>query len=163
MILATGVFFWQVVLAIHIAAVVITFGVTFAYPVFFVVGTKLDPRAIPWFHRMQRSIARRIINPGLTVVLIAGIYLASKLGYWHFFFVQWGIAVVIILGGLEGAFMIRKEAKLAELAERDIAAAGNGEVTFGDDYAALAKRVGAVGVLMNVLVLATIYLMTIQS
>jgi hypothetical protein len=162
-VLVTAVAFSQVVLAIHIAAVVIAFGVTFTYPVFALVGTRLDPRAIPWFHRMQQQIGRRIINPGLMVVLIAGIYLASDLHLWHSFFAQWGVAVVIVLGGLEGGFMIKQEGRLAEIAERDVAAAGDGQVTFGADYDALAKRVGAVGALMNVLVLVTIYLMTVQA
>lgn len=161
--LVPAVLFWQVVLAVHIAAVVITFGVTFAYPVFFLAGTRLDPRALPWFHRMQQKVARYLINPGLTLVLIAGIYLASKLSYWHFFFVQWGIAVVIVIGGLEGVVMIRGEGRLAKLAERDIAAAGDGEVELSGEYRGLARRIGAVGLSMNVLVLITVYLMTIQA
>jgi hypothetical protein len=162
-VLAAGVFFWQVVLAIHIAAIVITFGVTFAYPVFALAGARLDPRALPWFHRMQQKVARFQINPGLTLVLLAGIYLASKLHYWHFFFVQWGIGVVIVIGALEGVVMIRGEGRLATLAERDVAAAGDGTVELSDEYRGLAKRIGAVGLFMDVLVLITVYLMTIQS
>jgi hypothetical protein len=162
-LLAPAVLFWQVVLAIHIAAVVIAFGVTFAYPVFALAGTKLDPRALPWFHRMQQKVGRFVINPGLALVLLAGIYLASKLHYWHFFFVQWGIAVAVVLGALEGAVMMRQEGRLAALAERDIAAAGDGAVELSDEYSRLAKRIGAVGLFMNVLVLITVYLMTIQS
>jgi hypothetical protein len=162
-VLVSAVAFWQVVLAIHIAAVVIAFGVTFAYPVFIVVGGKMDPRGLPWFHRMQLQVARRLINPGLAVVLIAGIYLASKLSMWHFFYVQWGVAVVVVLGGLEGAFMIKQERKLADLAEHDIAAAGDGPVQLGAEYEALAKRVGTVGAAMSVLVLVTVYLMSVQA
>ena len=114
--------FWQVVLAVHIVAVVVAFGVVFAYPLFAFVGTRLDPRAMPWFHRMQAVIGRRLISPGLAVVLIAGIYLASKLHQWHHFYVQWGLAIVVILGALEGGYMTRHEEKLAELAEHDLAA-----------------------------------------
>ena len=158
--LATGVLFWQVVLAIHIAAVVITFGVVFSWPIFVIYGNRLDRRAIPWFHRMQQAVGRRLVNPGLVVVLVAGIYLASKLHYWHFFFTQWGIAVVVVIGGLEGGYIIRQEGRLADLAERDLAAGGE---QWSPEYQALARRVGAVGLVMYALILITIYVMTVQS
>jgi hypothetical protein len=159
-VLVQAVAFWQVVLAIHIAAVVIAFGVVFAYPVFVFVGSRIDRRAIPWFHRMQQQVGRRVISPGLLVVLVAGIYLASKLHYWHYFFVQWGIAVAIVIGGIEGGFMIRQEGRMAELAERDLAA---GAQEWSEEYHALSRRVGAVALLLYALVLVTIYLMTVQA
>ena len=79
----TAVTFADFVLALHILAVVVAFGVTFAYPIFALVGGRMDPRAMPWFHRMQQAIGRRLINPGLAIVLIAGIYLASHLDQWR--------------------------------------------------------------------------------
>jgi hypothetical protein len=161
--LVSAVAFWQVILAVHIIAVVVAFGVTFAYPLFGVAGARLDPRAMPWFHRMQQLIGRRLISPGLGLVLIAGIYLASKLHQWHFFYVQWGVVVAIVLGAVEGAFMVPNEGKLAELAERDIAAAGAGPVSFSPEYDALFKRVGSVGAAMSLLVVITVYLMTVQA
>jgi hypothetical protein len=161
--LISGVTFPQIAIAIHVMAVVFSFGVTFAYPVFLTVGRRRDPRAMPWFHRMQQQIGRRVVNPGLTLVVIAGIYLASDLHLWSHFFVQWGIAVALVLGALEGSFMIRYEGKLASLAERDIAAAGDGAVTFSPEYEALFRRLGMIGATMNVLVLVTIYLMVVQA
>lgn len=161
--LVPAVAFWQVVLALHIVAVVAAFGVTFAYPVIFAVGARMDPRAIPWFHRVQVQVARRLLNPALLVVVLAGIYLASKLHQWSSFYVQWGIGVALVIGGLEGAFMIPREKKLADLAERDIERAGTGEVTWSADYEKLARQVGLAGALMGVLVIVTVYLMTVQA
>jgi hypothetical protein len=158
-----AVTFPQIVVAIHVMAVVFAFGITFAYPVFLTVGRRRDPRAMPWFHRMQQQIGRRVINPGLTVVVIAGIYLASDLHVWNHFFVQWGVGAALVLGALEGSVMIRSEGKLAELAERDIAAAGDGPVTFSAEYDAMFKRVGTIGAAMSLLVLATIYVMVVNS
>jgi uncharacterized membrane protein len=153
--------FWQFVLAVHIVAVVAAFGATFAYPLFILAAEKYDKRATPLIHRLQQLIGRRLISPGLGVVLICGIYLASDLHQWKEFYVQWALAVVIILGGLEGGFMVKQEGKLAELAERDIAAAGSGEVVWGEDSKALRTRVGAVGSLMVGLVVITVYLMAV--
>ena len=161
--LVAGVAFYQVVLAIHIMAVVVAFGVTFAYPLFDVIGHRLDPRAIPWYHRMQVLIGQRLISPGLAVVLIAGIYLASKLHQWGQFYVQWGLAVAIVLGALGGLFFAPRERRLAELAERDLSASAGAEVTWSEEYLATRRLNAIVGSASSLLVLVTVYLMTVQS
>jgi len=161
--LLQAVAFWQVILAVHILAVVVAFGVVFAYPLFGIVGRRLDPRAMPWFHRMQAMIGQRLTSPGLLVVLLAGIYLASDLHYWKYFYVQWGLGAVIVIGALEGAIMIRSERALAGLAERDIAASGGAEVRWSAEYEALFKRVGATGTLLTLIVIVTIYLMSVRA
>jgi hypothetical protein len=161
--LVSAVAFWQIVLAIHIAAVVIAFGVTFAYPIFGVVGSQLDPRAMPWWHRMQVYLGTRLITPGLAVVLVAGIYLASKLHQWSFFYVQWGLGAAIVIGALGGLFFAPTERKLAEVAEQDIKAAGEGEVKWSAEYQALTRREAAVGAATSVLILLTVYFMTVQT
>jgi len=155
--------FWQYVLALHILAVVVAFGVTFAYPLLGITGARLDPRAMPWFHRMQSLITQRLISPGLLVVLLAGIYLASKLHQWSTFYVQWGVAIAVILGGLAGAFLAPNERKLSDIAARDVSAAGDGEVKWSAEYESLRTRVAGVGALASLLVLITVVLMTIQA
>ena len=56
--------FSEFVLAIHILAVVVAFGVTFSYPLFARRRRPLDRRAMPWFYRMAGMISRRVISPG---------------------------------------------------------------------------------------------------
>jgi hypothetical protein len=158
-----AVSFYTFALAVHIAAVVIAFGVTFAYPVMYSVGQRLEPRSMPGFHRIQDAVGKRVISPFLGLALLAGIYLASKLHVWSDFYVQWGLAVIILLGALGGAFFAPRERRLAELAERDVAAAGDGEVVFSAEYAALRKQLFSVNLLANVLILLTIYFMTAQT
>jgi hypothetical protein len=162
-LLAPAVHFVQVVLAIHVVAVVAAFGVVFAYPLFVLVGGRMDPRALPWFFRMQQVVGRRLINPGLLVVLLAGIYLASKLHQWKHFYVQWGIAAVIVIGALEGSVMIPSEGRLAALAERDVQAAGDGEVDWSPEYRALFRRTGAVAAFLVLIIVLTIYFMSVQA
>jgi hypothetical protein len=159
----TAVATWQVVLAIHIAAVVVGLGGTFAFPILDVIGARMDPRALPWYYRMREQLGKRLISPGLVVILGAGIYLASDLHQWSTAYVQVGLAAVIVIGGVGGAFFAPSERKLAELAERDIGAAGAGEVAWSGEFEALRRRVTIVNLAMSVLILVTVYLMTVQT
>jgi hypothetical protein len=153
---------YEVVLAVHIMAVVVAFGVTFAYPIMFTVAARHDPRSLPLVHRIEYTVERMLINPGLELVLLAGIYLASKGHYWSDFFVQWGLAAVVVIGALIGAVMI-PTAKRAELAAaRDLAASGDGEMVLGDEYRALVRRLTAVGTLLSLIVLVTILFMALH-
>jgi hypothetical protein len=160
---APAVTFFTFALAVHIAAVVIAFGVTFAYPVMFAIGNKSEPRAMPAVHRIQDSVGKFVISPFLGLALLAGIYLASKLHTWSHFYVQWGLGVIILLGALGGAFFAPKERRLAELAAHDVASAGDGEVVFSAEYRALRQQVLTVNLIGNILILLTIYFMTAQT
>jgi hypothetical protein len=158
-----AVTFFQVVLAVHIMAVVVAFGVTFAYPIIFAVVERADPRALPAIHRAELAVGQRLINPGLGVVVIAGIYLTSKLHEWSAFYVQWGLGAAVVLGGLGGLFFMPTERRLIELSDRDVKAAGDGDVTLSPDYQATSKRLATVGALSSVLVLVTVYFMATQT
>jgi hypothetical protein len=160
--------FYTVVVAVHIASIVIALGVTFAYPVMYSVGIRSEPRAMPAIHRIQDVVGKRVISPFLGLALLAGIYLASKLHAWSDFYVQWGLGAIIVLGALGGAFFAPRERRLAELAERDLAAAEDTTsrdqgFAFGADYKALRQQVMTVGLLANALVVLTIYFMSAHT
>jgi hypothetical protein len=159
-----AVTFYTFALAIHIAAVVIAFGVTFAYPVMYAVGIRAEPRSMPGLHRIQDSVGKFVISPFLGLALLAGIYLASKLHTWSDFYVQWGITVIVVLGALGGAFFAPRERRLAELAEQDIAAADQASpgatIVFGAEYQRIRSQLYRVNLIANVLILLTIYFMT---
>jgi hypothetical protein len=164
----TAVTFYTFALAFHIAAIVIAFGVTFAYPVMYAVGIRSEPRSMPGMHRIQDSVGKFVISPFLGLALLAGIYLASKLHAWSSFYVQWGLGVIVLLGALGGAYFAPRERRLAELAERDVAAAeqtppGASGFVFSAEYKALRQQVFRVNLLANVLVLLTIYFMTAKT
>ncbi len=161
--MVTAVTFYTFALAIHIASIVIAFGVTFAYPVMYSVGIRSEPRSMPGFHRIQDAVGKFVITPFAALALIAGIYLASKLKVWSDFYVQWGLAVIVLLLGLGGAFFAPRERRLAELAERDIATGADGETVLSGEYHAARRLVFRVNVVANVLVLLTIYFMTAQT
>jgi uncharacterized membrane protein len=157
-----AVAFYDVVLAVHIIAVVVAFGVTFAYPIIFAVGARTDPRSLPVLHKISYTVERLLVNPGLLLVLIAGIYLASKGHHWSEFFVQWGLGVVVVIGAVVGVMLIPASKRAQELAERDIAASGDGPVEMSAEYQAVVRRLSAVGTSLSLLVLVTILFMAIK-
>lgn len=157
-----AVSFYNVVLAVHIAAVVFAFGATFAYPVLLGTTAKADSRALPALYKALHAISTRVIMPGLTVVLIAGIYMASDGKLWSEFFVQWGLGVVIAIGAIEGMYLSPNEKRLCEVADRDLAASGDGAFQPSAEHDALVKRIGGVGALMDTLVVLTILFMAIK-
>ena len=153
---------YELVLALHIIAVVVAFGVAFAYPVMFAVGARRDPRSLPLLHRVEYTIERTLMNFGLLFVLGAGIFLASDGHLWSEFFVQWGLAAVVVIGGLVGSVMIPTAKRAEQVAARDIQAAGGGEVELSDDYRALVRRLGSVGSLLSAIVVVTIVIMVVK-
>jgi hypothetical protein len=164
MLLAPAVAFFEVVLALHILAVVFAFGATFAYPVLLGAVAKADSRALPALYRALHAISQRVIMPGLAAVVVFGIYLASHLELWSSFFVQWGLGVAIVIGAVEGAYLGPRERRLVEVADRDVAAAGeDGAVTFSAEHDSLVRRIGASGALMDLLVVLTIYFMVTHT
>lgn len=145
---------YDVVLAIHIMAVVVTFGAVFAYPIMFRVAAKADPRSLPLIHRIETTLERTLVNGGLVVVVGAGIFLATDGKHWSEFFVQWGIGAALVIGGLVGAVMIPASKRAQALAERDLAA---GEMSA--EYRSVTRRLVIVGSSLSALVLLTIFFM----
>jgi uncharacterized membrane protein len=158
---APALLFYDVVLSVHIMAVVIAFGVTFAYPLLGIYVTREHPRMLPALHIAQDRIGKFLITPAATVALLAGFYLAGDRDYTGKGWVVVPLIILVGLLGLGGAFFGPHERRASELAARDVAAAGpDGPVTLSPEYEAVAARVAKVGALASVLVLVAIFFMT---
>jgi hypothetical protein len=137
-----AILFYDVVLSIHVMAVVAAFGVWFAYPL-------LVARADAGAHRAQVRVSRAVVTPAGTLALLAGVYLASDRSYWSEVWVSVPLVILIVLLGITGAYFIPRQQRLAELAE-----AGS-----GPEYAALARQVARVAFLAAGLVVVAILFM----
>jgi uncharacterized membrane protein len=146
---------------LHVTAVVVGLGATFAESITFPVAMTLDRRHLPYVHRLQRAVNQWLTTPALVVVLATGFYQVGK-GDWDLgdSWISGSLAIVIVLGGILGAYFIPEDRRLQAMAEAEIAAAGaNGEVMLSDEYMRRARREGIVGVIAGLLVVAAIFLM----
>ena len=147
--------FYGVVKSIHVFAVVFAFGVTFSYPIVLGWLRANHPDVLPTFHRMQGRIGKLMITPGMIVILLTGIYLASDGDFWKESWVTIPFLILIILFGMGGAFFSRRERVAAEIADRDLANGG----TLGPDYDAQEKALAIGGVIAGVLIIVAVFLM----
>jgi uncharacterized membrane protein len=147
-------------LFLHITAVVVGFGATFAESITFPVAMMLDKRHLPYVHRLQRAINTWFTGPAMLVILATGFYQVSDRD-WHFgdFWLSATFAIVIVLGALSGAYFIPEDRRLQAMVERDIAASGPGEVALSDEYQRRSRIEGVVGAITGLLIVVAIYLM----
>jgi len=134
--------FYDVVLSIHVVAIIAAFGVWFAYPL-------LVPRGDAAAHRAQVRVARLVVNPAGTLALLAGVYLASDRSYWGEVWVGVPLAILVVVLGITGSYFLPRQKRLAELAEAGA----------GPEYTALAGQVTRVVLTAAALVLVAVFFM----
>jgi uncharacterized membrane protein len=146
---------YKFALFLHILAVVLAFGPTFGYALFFSVAPQ-HPRATPAILAGVQKCDRYLVNPGMIVLLLAGIYLLVD-GDWETSaaFISVGFVAIFVLFGLQHAFFQPQTAKARDLAERDLKSGD----TLSDEFEALSERIGKVGGLAGLIVVVTIFFM----
>jgi uncharacterized membrane protein len=147
--------FYDVSVFVHVSAVVVGFGATFAESIMFPVAMKVGRQHLPYVHRLQLAINQRLASPALLLIIITGIYQTAD--RWEFgdFWISATFLIAIVLGGLLGAYFVPSDRRLAPMVERDLAAGGE----LSDEYQRQARRQGTIGALAGVLVLLAVFLM----
>jgi hypothetical protein len=153
---------YDIGLFIHVAAVVLAFGPTFGYAFFQAVTERTNPRGVPTMWRATEMATTFLVTPAAIIALAAGLYLTIDLWEFSDLFVNVGLVAIIVLLGLAHGFFNPQGRKAQELAERDIQTAGSGEITFSDEYWAVSKRIAQVGALAGIIILVTIFFMTVK-
>jgi Predicted integral membrane protein (DUF2269) len=149
---------YSVGLFIHVLAVVLAFGPTFGYALFFSVAPQF-PRATPALMAGVQKTDRYLVNPGAIVVLLAGVYLLVD-GSWEASegFISLGFVAILALLGLQHGFFRPQTAKAKELAERDLRSGDD----LSDEFMALSQRIGQVGTLAGLIVVVAIFFMVVK-
>jgi uncharacterized membrane protein len=148
---------------LHVTAVVVGFGATFAESITFQVAMKMDKRHLPYVHRLQRAINQWFASPALLVILATGFYQVSDRDWdlgdsW----LSGALTIIIVISAILGGYFIPEDRKLQAMAERDIAASGEGEIVLSDEYLRRSRREGIVGAITGLLLVIAIYLMVVK-
>jgi uncharacterized membrane protein len=151
---------YEISLFLHLTAVMVGFGSTFAEAIMFPVALKMSPRHLPYVHRLQLAINQYLATPALVIVLATGFYQVADADFeFGDFWLSGTFAIVIIVGGLLGGYFIPADRRLGPMVEREIAAAGGGEVTLSEEYQRGARTEGIIGTATGVLLIIAVYLM----
>jgi len=157
--LATTITGYSVGLFIHVLAVVLAFGPTFAYGIIIAAAEGSSPRSVPFVLRTITNLNRFMVTPGMIVLLLAGIYMLSDADIsLSETYVSVGFVAIIALFGLVHGYFIPRGRKAEELAERDL---GSGD-ELSAEYQALSKQIATVGQITGLIVVITIFFMVVK-
>ena len=150
-------------LFLHITAVMVGFGATFAEAIMFPVVMRTGVRHLPYVHRLQLAINQWLASPALVVVLATGLYQVSDRDFQlGDFWLSGAMTIVIVIGALLGGYFIPADRKLGPMVEAEIEAAGDRNLTLADlseEYRRRARMEGVVGTITGILLVVAVYLM----
>lgn len=148
-------------LFLHITAVMVGFGATFAESIMFPVALKMGPRNLPYVHRLQLAINQYFASPALLVVLATGIYQVSESDAWEIGdgWISATLTIVIVISALLGGYFIPADRRLGPMVQREIDEAGDGEIVLSPEYRRQSMMEGVVGTLVGILLIVAVYLM----
>ncbi|MDX6697676.1 MAG: hypothetical protein QOE65_1073 [Solirubrobacteraceae bacterium] len=160
----TAVTGYQVSLFLHITAALVGLGATFAMAIAFPLALRMDPRHLPYVHRLSLRISEWLVLPAVVVLLATGFYQVSK-GDWKLgdLWLSAALGIVAVLALLTVAYFIPADRRLEAMVQREVDAAGPGaDVSLSEDYQRQAQREGGIGALTGVLVVIVVYLMVVK-
>jgi uncharacterized membrane protein len=150
---------YNVGLFVHILAVVVGIGPTYAYPIVLAWVERFAPESVPPVYAALRRCDRLLVTPGLIIVLLSGLYVVSEgkievAESW----VSLGIVTVLVLLGMTHAYFRPRWDRGIELAERDLKAGGE----LSEEFTANSKQMAIAGMLMSLLVVVTLFFMIVK-
>jgi hypothetical protein len=156
----TALMTYPVVMALHIMAVFLAFGLPAAYPLLIPYVRRNHPGAMPGLHDVQHRLNVVLTGPGTVLVLVFGAYMASRHHLWSETWVQVPLAILVLIAGIGGAVIVPASKRMRELSQADLAAAPpGGAVTWSAEYDAVYRRYLAAEMLLAASVLTAIFFM----
>ena len=154
-----AILFYDVVKAVHVMAIVLAFGVTFAYPIMLAAVRRAHPHALASFHAVQDRVGALLIGPSAVLALLTGLYMAIDRDLLDETWVSIPLLILLSQLVLAPTFYIPHERRARDLAAQDAAAAGDGPITESVEYQAVAGRIALVGSVSGLLILLAVFLM----
>jgi predicted integral membrane protein DUF2269 len=150
-----AVTFYDVSVWLHVSAVVVGFGATFAESLTFPLAIKVGKQHLPYVHRLGIAINQRLASPALLLIVITGIYQTADRWEFSDFWISATFLIAIILGGMNGAYFIPGEKRLLAQVERELSDGGE----LSADYQRKARQMAIAGAIAGLLVLLAVFFM----
>ena len=109
--------FSEVMVTVHILAVVVAFGGALAYPIWFRMIRNGTPEQRAFFHRAQDTLGKLLITPGIVIVFATGAYLTSEQDVWDEGWVLIPTAMLVVILVIGAGLLGPSEGRLTRLAE----------------------------------------------
>jgi hypothetical protein len=101
-------------LALHILGVVVAFGALFAAPIAVPAARKAAGTVGGPIAAAQLAVSRTVVRWGGLLILVTGIYMASKLDVFSEWWVSLPLVLIIVILGVNDAFLGPRYRKLVE-------------------------------------------------
>jgi uncharacterized membrane protein len=145
-------------LFLHVLAVVVAFGPTYAYGIFIGFAETRAPASTPAVLRAVNATNMFMVTPAMIVVLAAGIYLMVDQDWGSQSWITVGFIAIILLFGLVHGFFLPQGRRALSLAERDLAAGSE----LSAEYRSVSSRIARVGQLAGLIVVVAIFFMVVK-
>ena len=161
-----AVTFYQLVVFVHVVAVIVAFGPTFAFGIIQATAERVFPRSLPFALTVMQKISRGIVIPVAVVVGATGIYQAID-GPFEFGRDQWmeiGLTLYLIMLGLS-LWVYRSSVmnRAIAAAQACVDTAGpDGAVELSDEYREITRVPNLMGPILGLMVVVIVYLMEIK-
>jgi uncharacterized membrane protein len=155
---------YEFVVGIHVAAAVVGFGATFAYPVIQVVAERTDRRALPFALRAILAISNWVAVPATVLVGATGIYQIAAGPYFiGDLWVSAGLALYVLVLAA-GIGYLAPAYRRAERAARHMVAAApaTGPIELSPEYRAATRGPRIVGPFVAGAIIAIVFLMELK-
>jgi uncharacterized membrane protein len=153
---------YTVSLFLHISAAIVGLGATFALSIAFPLAVRMgDPRHLLFMHKLNLEVITKLASPALGLILITGIVQVIDSDFISFSdaWISIAFVLVIIIGGLQGAYFTKTDRKLAAQIESELA---GGATELSPGYQQEAQREGSMGAVTGLLVLVTVAVMVFK-
>ena len=153
---------YTISLFLHISAAIVGLGATFALSIAFPLAVRMkDPRHLLFMHKLNLEVITKLASPALGLILVTGIVQVIDSDFIEFSdpWISIAFVLIIVIGGLQGAYFTKTDRKLAAQVESELAA---GATQLSPEYQKEAQREGSMGALTGLLVLAAVFVMVIK-
>lgn len=153
--------FYEFVLFVHIASILIAFGGVFAYPIWLRAAKAKGPQNLVGTFAAMERIGKGVIGPASLLALATGIYMVFDRWEWgEHMWIEISLLILVYLVLVGPLYFSRVEAKLSRLAAEGAVGSEGSAASMSAEYEAAERQWFLVYRISILLILVALFLMT---